>query len=120
VFFVSREKDLIVIGGEKYAPQDVETAINGVAGVRDGCAVAFGVLNEERGTEDVAAVVETRVTEEPERDRLREAIRSEVVGSTGIGLRYVILVPPGGIEKTASGTLARRATRTRYEDQLCD
>jgi acyl-CoA synthetase (AMP-forming)/AMP-acid ligase II len=118
VFFVSREKDLIIIGGEKYAPHDVETAIGRVPGVREGCAVSFGVTNPERGTEDVAAVVETRETNENAVEALREAIRREVAAATGIGLRYVILVPPGGINKTTSGKLARGATRERYADQL--
>jgi acyl-CoA synthetase (AMP-forming)/AMP-acid ligase II len=118
LFFISREKDLIVLGGEKYAPHDIEVAINRVPDVREGCAVAFGVLNEERGTEDVAAVVETRVTDVEHTTALRDAIRAEVAGSTGLALRYVVLVPPGGIEKTTSGKLARNATRRRYADQL--
>jgi acyl-CoA synthetase (AMP-forming)/AMP-acid ligase II len=120
LYFVSREKDLIVVGGEKYAPHDVETIINGVPGVREGCTVVFGVLSEERGTEDLAAVVETKVSDEGELNRLREAIRAAVTRNTGLALRYVILVPPGGIEKTTSGKLARRATRSRYADQFVD
>jgi acyl-CoA synthetase (AMP-forming)/AMP-acid ligase II len=99
VYFVSRQKDLIVIAGEKYAPHDVESAINRVPGVREGCAVAFGVINDKRGTEDVAAVVETRSEGEKELAELREAIRAEVTRTTGLALRYVILVPPGGIEE---------------------
>ncbi len=118
VFFVSREKDLIVVGGEKYAPQDVESAIGRVPGVREGCAVAFGVLNEERGTEDVAAVVETREENETALTALRDAVRQEVVKTTGLALRHVLLVPPGGINKTTSGKLARSATKARYANEL--
>jgi acyl-CoA synthetase (AMP-forming)/AMP-acid ligase II len=118
LFFVSRDKDLIVIGGEKYAPHDVEAAINAVPGVRTGCAVAFGVLDEARGTEDVAAVVETRIDDEAGQTALGEAIRASVTSATGLGLRHLLLVPPGGIEKTTSGKLARRATRARWAEQL--
>jgi acyl-CoA synthetase (AMP-forming)/AMP-acid ligase II len=118
LFFVARDKDLIVIGGEKYAPHDVETAINRVPGVREGCAVALGVLDPERGTEDVAAVVETRETDEPALAALRDAIRVEVTRATGLALRHVLLVPPGGVEKTTSGKLARRATRRRWAERL--
>jgi acyl-CoA synthetase (AMP-forming)/AMP-acid ligase II len=118
LFFVARDKDLIVIGGEKYAPHDVEAAINAVPGVRTGCAVAFGVLDETRGTEDVAAVVETRVEDQTERAALGDAIRASVADATGLGLRHLLLVPPGGIEKTTSGKLARRATRTRWTERL--
>jgi acyl-CoA synthetase (AMP-forming)/AMP-acid ligase II len=118
LFFVSRGKDLIVIAGEKYAPHDIETAINQVPGVRQGCAAAFGILDPERGTEGVAAVVETRVTDPEESDALARAIRSHVTRTTGLALVHLKLVPPGGVQKTTSGKLARRATRERYADDL--
>src|SRR5439155_326879 len=114
LYFVARAKDVIIIGGEKYAPHDVETAINRVPGVREGCAVAFGVLDAERGTEDLAAVVETRETDAARLAALREAIRWEVITAVGLAVRHLLLVPPGGIEKTTSGKLARRATRERH------
>jgi len=117
LFFVSRDKDLIVIGGEKYAPHDVETIINRVPGVRQGCAVAFGLLDELRGTEDLAAVVETRAAGY-EATALDTAIRDAVLRTTGLSLRHLVLVPPGGVEKTTSGKLARRATRARHAEAL--
>jgi len=116
VFFVAREKDLIVIGGEKYAPHDVETVINTVPGVRQGCAVAFGVLSEDLGTEQLGAVVETREEGEAALAALAQAIRDAVSRQIGLGIRYLHLSPPGGISKTTSGKLARRATRARYPE----
>lgn len=118
LFFVARNRDLIVIAGEKYAPHDVETAINQVPGVREGCAVAFGVLDPERGTEVVAAVVETRLEDESEREALARAIRTHVTRRIGLALRHLVLVPPGGVRKTTSGKLARTATREHYAAEL--
>ncbi|MEE2674751.1 MAG: fatty acyl-AMP ligase [Myxococcota bacterium] len=118
LFFVARDKDLIVIGGEKYMPDDIEGAINRVPGVREGCAVAFGVMNPERGTEDLAAVVETRESGEAALADLERRIRAEVTAVTGLGLAQVILTPPGGVEKSTSGKLARGPTRRRYADVL--
>ena len=116
VFFVSREKDLVVIGGEKHAPHDIEQQLFEVPGVRPGCAVAFGVLNEARGTEDLAVVAETREAVPEARAGLEAAIRHRVMATLGLQIRYVVLVGPGEIEKTTSGKLARRATRLRYQD----
>ena len=118
LYLVSREKDLLIVAGEKYAPHDLETVINNVPGVRAGCSVAFGVVNTERGTEDIAAVVETREADEHARGRLRDRIRADVTRATGLALRWVLLVPPGGIEKTTSGKLARAATQRRYAEAL--
>jgi len=118
LFFVARTKDVIVIAGEKYAPHDVETAINEVPGVRPGCAVAFGTIDARRGTEVVSAVVETRLTDPVAQENLARAIRSHVTRVTGLALRHLKLVPPGGVGKTTSGKLARGATRARYLAEL--
>jgi acyl-CoA synthetase (AMP-forming)/AMP-acid ligase II len=118
LYFVARDKDLLVVGGEKYAPQEIEEVINAVPGVREGCAAVFGVLNEGLGTEDVVGIVETRETDAAALAALRERIRRAVVDATGLALRTVLLVPPGGVEKTTSGKLARSATRARYAEQI--
>ena len=118
LFFVSRAKDLIVIGGDKYAPHDVEAAVNTVAGVRTGCAVSFGVLDATRGTEDLAVIAESHVTAPAERGALEQEIRLAVSRATGLAVRHLLLVPPGEVEKTSSGKLARRATRVRHAAAL--
>jgi acyl-CoA synthetase (AMP-forming)/AMP-acid ligase II len=118
LYFVARGKDVIVVGGEKYSPQEIEEVVNRVPGVREGCAAVFGVLNEQLGTEAVAGVIETRETDPASLDALRTRIRREVLAATGLALRHVLLVPPGGVEKTTSGKLARSATRRRYADRL--
>ena len=120
LFFVSREKDLIVIGGEKYAPHDVETAVNRVPGVREGCAVAFGLLDPAHGTEVLGVVAETRQQDASARKELARSIRHEVMRATGLGIRHLKLVPPGGVSKTTSGKLARGATRRRYPEVFGD
>jgi acyl-CoA synthetase (AMP-forming)/AMP-acid ligase II len=114
LYFVSREKDLIVIGGEKYSPHSIESLINKVPGVRAGCTVVFGVLDVERGTEEAVAVVETREGGTAARTAMQEAIGRETLLQAGLSLRHVILVPPGGVQKTTSGKLARDATRRRW------
>ena len=76
------------------------------------------ILNEELGTEELAAVVETRETGTPAREALRAAIRREVTEATGLGIRYLLLTPPDGVEKTTGGKLSRSGTRDRHLDEL--
>jgi acyl-CoA synthetase (AMP-forming)/AMP-acid ligase II len=118
LFFVARARDVIVIAGEKHAPHDVETAINAVSGVRPGCAVAFGIRDPTRGTDVLAAVVETYVEDPHARAALERAIRGAVTRVTGLALRHLKLVAPGGIHKTTSGKLARAATRAAHPSGL--
>jgi acyl-CoA synthetase (AMP-forming)/AMP-acid ligase II len=118
LFFVGRDKDMIVIGGEKYAPDAIEATLNRLEGVRQGCVVAFGVPNPRRGTEEIGAVIETRLTDPAARADLEREARRAVLEEIGQALRYVLLVEPGGVVKTTSGKLARGVTRARYEEHL--
>lgn len=118
LYFISRSKDLIIINGENYAPHDIETVVNLVPGVRPGCVIAFGMLNPERGTEELAVIAETRVQDESLHPQIRQQIRESVSHTIGLGVRHIVLTPPGGIAKTTSGKLARGATRDRYAREL--
>ena len=118
LFFVSRDKDLVVIGGEKYPPHDIESVISEVSGVRRGCVAVFGLLDPAVGTEQLVAVVETEETDPETTARLRRTIVSEVLREVGLGLRHLLLVEPGSIEKTTSGKVSRIATREKYSGRI--
>jgi acyl-CoA synthetase (AMP-forming)/AMP-acid ligase II len=84
-----------------------------VPGVRRGNAVAFGVPNDEQGTEELHLVCETD-QDGAARDALAGAIRAHVTVKTGVAPAHVELVPRNTIPKTSSGKLQRSKTRERY------
>jgi acyl-CoA synthetase (AMP-forming)/AMP-acid ligase II len=108
-----RKKDIIIIRGRNYVPQDFEWAAEEVAGIRKGNAVAFGVPDDAQGTETLHLVCETDLEGET-RDELARAVRVHVGARTGIAPAHVELVPRNTIPKTSSGKLQRRKTRERY------
>jgi fatty-acyl-CoA synthase len=114
IFVVGRKKDLIIVGGKNIYPQDLEAIANQVPGVHPGRVVAFGVFNQEMGTEDVALVAEVDVEDEETRDRIEDEIRQRVTRSSAIALRQVLVVGPKWIIKTSSGKIARPANREKY------
>lgn len=120
LYFYAREKDLIIIGGEKLAPHEIESRVSGIDGVRPGCVIAFGRINTDRGTEELVVVAETRETDDETRKRLEATIRTSVTRLIGLGARHVLLVDPGGIGKTTSGKLARTSTAAKYAAELPD
>ena len=63
VFVSGRKKDMIIVGGRNVYPQDLESLSYEVAGVHAGRSVAFGVFNQEAGTEDVVIVAEVEIGE---------------------------------------------------------
>jgi fatty-acyl-CoA synthase len=105
-----RLKDVIIVGGRKVFPQDVERAAAKVEGIRAGNVVAFGVQGR-RSREAVVVVAETR---HENAELLRDAVADRVRSAVGLSPEDVVLVAPGTIPKTSSGKLQRSLSRDRY------
>jgi fatty-acyl-CoA synthase len=113
LFVCGRAKDIIIVNGRKYHPQDLEWAVDDLAGVRRGRVVAFGA--SELGRADrVVIVVEPNGTVPAE--TLADAIRRQVGDLFGLYVDEVALVPSGTVGRTTSGKVQRAATRSRYEE----
>jgi len=112
LFVCGRAKDVIIVHGRKYHPQDLEWAVNGLAGVRRGRVVAFGATNHGR-PDRVVIVAEPNGTVVP--DTLTDAIRRRIGDLFGLYVDAVALVPSGTVGRTTSGKVQRAATKARYE-----
>lgn len=109
LFVTGRSKDVIVIRGANHAPQDFEAAIDGLAGVRAGCAVAVGY--QDAGSEALAVLAE--VTPDATAD-LAADITARILARTGIAVSHVELVEPGELPRTSSGKMRRLAARDQW------
>lgn len=112
-----RLKDLIVIRGANYYPQDIEaSAALAHPDIPDGCAAAFAV--EHDGEDRVFLVCEVSRSQarsgEENYSEMAEAIRRTVHQEHGITLQGISLVRPGSIPKTSSGKIRRAACREGY------
>lgn len=117
IFITGRKKDLIIVGGKNVYPQDLERLAGDVPGIHPGRVVAFGVYDEDAGTEEVVVVAEAEAEVEPdeaERQRLGDALRQRITRSTDVTLRLVHIVGPKWLIKTSSGKIARAANREKY------
>ena len=112
LYIYGRKKDVIVLGGQNHAPQDLEMAVDGLEGVRTGCTVA--VSNVGSDGEQVFLFVET-TTDTPINPELAELCKQAVLRETGVSCDLIVLLKPGTIPRTSSGKLRRRETLHLFE-----
>lgn len=118
LYVTGRKKDLIIVGGKNIYPADLEQLAMEVKGVHPGRVVAFGVFNEETGTEEVVIVSEVDEDDPVEMERIANDIRKTVTKGSAVALRHAYLVPKKWIIKTSSGKTARPANKEKYLKEM--
>lgn len=118
VFVSGRKKDMIIVGGKNVYPQDLEALTYEVPGVHAGRSVAFGIFDEEQGTEEVVIIAEVDSDDPLEQQKIADAIRLHVTKNSAIALRHVRVVGPKWIIKTSSGKTARSANKEKFLQEL--
>ncbi|HET6709973.1 fatty acyl-AMP ligase [Amycolatopsis sp.] len=113
LYVTGRLKDLIVIDGRNFHPQDIEAAAGEAhPAVRRDRVAAFGVTDDE-GEGAVVVAERARGIDADDRE-VRRAVLRAVSREHGLTLRAVRLVPSGGLPRTSSGKVARSAAKARY------
>jgi fatty-acyl-CoA synthase len=113
LFVAGRSKDMIIMNGRNYFPQDVEWAVETVNGIRQGCVVAFGIQN--MGTEKLVVVAETR--HRSSLPDLECEVREAILSAVGIHLAEAVFIPAGTLPKTTSGKVQRQKTKIAYQQR---
>ncbi len=109
LFVTGRAKDLLLLRGRNYAPEEVEQAAESVAGVRAGCVAAVTWLPEGADTERLLVLAEAR-RDVPAAgyDALAGPISDAVLASLGLIADTVLILSPGTLPRTSSGKLRRQ------------
>ncbi len=109
LYIAGRLKDLIIIRGRNYAPQDIEASVIQLGGVIENRVVAFPV--EGPRSEGLGIVVEVARSASHEMlPALVRNIRRAVIDEHEIDPRTVLICRPATIPITTSGKLQRAAT----------
>jgi thioester reductase-like protein len=110
LYICGRIKDMILIRGQNYYPQDIEHVVEDASDlVRKTCVVAFEIdENNEAALAVVAEVKSVRAVPDPR--EIVTAIRNFL----NIEAACVALIPPKSIPKTSSGKVMRQMTRQMW------
>jgi fatty-acyl-CoA synthase len=116
LYVSGRLKDLIIVNGKKYHPQDLERVIEEIPGLRRAGVVVFGIRQDD--TERVVVVAEAKSNVS---SLLRAAVEVRLSAATGFSPFDVVFVRPNVLPKTSSGKAQRLKTRALYlHDALQD
>ncbi|ABD11304.1 acyl-CoA synthetase (AMP-forming)/AMP-acid ligase II [Frankia casuarinae] len=123
LFVTGRDKEMIIIRGVNYYPEDAEAAVRDLPGVHRRRVVAFGSPDQPdaagsppdatgaKAAGGVTVVGETALTEPADRARLATDLRMAATAALGLSTVTVRLVEPGALPRTSSGKFQRLAVR---------
>jgi acyl-CoA synthetase (AMP-forming)/AMP-acid ligase II len=116
LFVSGRKKDLIIVGGKNIYPQDLEAIANSTPGIIPGRSVAFGLFDQNLGSENIVMVceLENPAAAGPEKKKIEMLLRGQVVQQSEVALSDVLLVEERWLIKTSSGKISRTSNREKY------
>jgi acyl-CoA synthetase (AMP-forming)/AMP-acid ligase II len=119
LYICGRSKEVVIVNGRNYYPQDMEWEAGKVPGVRRGNVIAFGARDPsgaERDRERVVIAFEAQDAGMLDKAQaLCLAVRKAVQEGMALTVDDVVAVVPGALPKTSSGKLQRAKTRELYE-----
>ncbi len=116
LYVVGRLKDLVIIRGRNYYPQDIEdTVASSHRALRSGGCAAFAVAAADGG-EQLVVIQEVKPDEGALAGTadIAGAVRAAVIRDHQIAVGDLVLTLPGQLQKTSSGKIMRAAARERY------
>jgi len=118
LFLTGRLKDLIIIRGQNYYPQDIELTVEqSHPKLRTNSSAAFSVDSDDVETLVVTSEIDPRAKNNLDANEVFVAMRRAVIKNHGLALNAIALLKPGTIPKTSSGKIQRHASRRNFINQ---
>jgi acyl transferase domain-containing protein/acyl-CoA synthetase (AMP-forming)/AMP-acid ligase II len=124
LFVTGRLKDLLIIHGQNYFPQDIEWSLEAAHPLlKDGSKAAFAIEEPlvAEGAERLAIVceIDLKAAKNTDLPAIVHAIRERVGLNFALPVHAIALIRRGMLPKTPSGKVQRRACRTAWlNDEL--
>jgi acyl-CoA synthetase (AMP-forming)/AMP-acid ligase II len=106
LYIAGRSKDLIIIRGRNYAPQEIEELLRDMGGLRSGCTVAVSSMVEGKGEQLIVLAERDLRTRRKEEDIVVE-IKDRIGSGMGLNPYHVQILDPGTLPRTSSGKMRR-------------
>lgn len=115
LFITGRIKELIIIGGQNYYPQDIEeTAEQACEMLRPSCGGAFSI---DFNNEEVIVIVyelQRKYTKKANLDEIKFVIKDAFAKKDGLAIHDIVIIETSSFPKTSSGKLQRQLAKKMY------
>ena len=119
LYITGRLKDLIIVRGVNYYPQDIERTVQrSHPRLRPDCGAAFVIDGD--GRDRLVVVQEVERHKHSGFQEVFDAIRRAVAGEHELAPDAIVLIKAGSVPKTSSGKIQRHACRDGYLSQSLD
>lgn len=114
LFIAGRAKDLVIIRGANYSPEDFEDCVATLDVVRPGWVVAAGFVPEDTMSEELLILAERSGGLSVGDAAAVMAIRRTILETTGVRAHTVVMLPKGSLRRTSSGKIRRADALARF------
>lgn len=115
LFVTGRIKDVLIIRGKNYYPQDIERTVgNSHTALRVGASGAFSIESTDGEKVVVVSEVERTHLRQLDTAEVKTSVRRAIASEYGLQVHEVVLMKPGSIPKTSSGKIQRYQCRDLF------
>ncbi len=116
LFLTGRCKEVLIIRGRNYYPQDIEATVQSSnAAFKAGAGAAFEVLTVGTPKLVVVQELDRKLGRGADLEKLKGDMRQAAAENLAIQIHEIVFLEPGSLPKTTSGKIQRYACRRDYE-----
>lgn len=119
LFIAGRSKDLIIVNGVNYYPEDIEQQLSVIHPATDGCGMAaFSIdIDDKECVIFALEVSPSTYKNKAEQKRIVLELKKAFFMNFGFTLTELVLIRPFSLPRTTSGKISRSASRKHHEEQ---
>ena len=115
LYFLSRQDDMITVGGRNIIPDDVEELVEGLDFVKPTASCLISTENYSTGGTQLVLLLEANSPiEKSTANRYSEIVQGHLFSAMELLVSSIVFCAKGSIEKTSSGKKRRKIIRQRY------
>lgn len=118
LFIQGRLKDLIIIRGTNYYPQDIENIVESSHPcIRSGCCAAFSITKDEEEKLCVICEIDQNDTDEQVHEDICQQIQQNIASECDLSVDTICLIPKRSLPKTTSGKIERNSSKLGFQNK---